>query len=124
MSGPGKVVVLLLLLAAVSAAIWLQAHRLSAEEISYSRFLRDLEADQLDRIAVRGLSASGTYKDGKAFRVQLPYLDPQLADDIAQHAEVFFDEDPWWERIAIFALPAMAAGLALGIVIRWRSRTA
>ena len=65
-------------------------------EITYSKFLRDLHADQIDTLRVQGRTAKGREKDGKAFRVALPYLDPQLADDIAEHTEATFDTG--WEE--------------------------
>lgn len=105
----------------VSVGLWLQLRRPAGEEISYSRFLRDLEADQLDQLDIHGRAVHGRYKDGKTFRAQLPYIDPQLADDIAQHSEAFFDEESaMLDHVLMFGLPALVLGAAIGFVIRRR----
>jgi ATP-dependent Zn protease len=90
---------LLLGLAAMSAALYwgLRGGGFGGdEEISFSRFVRDLQAGQIEQLRVSGRVATGRTKDGKTFRTTLPYLDPQLADDMAEHAEVTFG-DPWPE---------------------------
>jgi ATP-dependent Zn protease len=115
-----KVAILVLLLLGVTGGIWLELRRSAAvDEISYSQFVRDLDGDQLDQLYIHGLTVSGRYKDGKSFHVQLPYLDPQLADDIAEHSEAFFDEqDSNWPRTLMFAVPALVIGLVLGLLRR------
>lgn len=120
MSTAVKIAILVLLLLGVTGGIWLELRRTAAvDEISYSRFVRDLDGDQLDQLYIRGLTVSGRYKDGKTFHAQLPYIDPQLADDIAEHSEAFFDEqDSDWPHILMFAVPALVIGLVLGLLRR------
>jgi cell division protease FtsH len=120
MSLASKVAILVVLLLGVTGGIWLELRRTAAaDEIGYSRFLRDLDGDQLDRLNIHGLTVTGRYKDGKTFHAELPYLDPQLADDIAEHSEAFFEEqDSEWPRILMFAVPALVIGLGLGLVVR------
>ena len=101
---------LLLCLAAMSVALYwgLRSGSFGGEtEISFSRFVRDLQADQIEQLRVSGRLATGRTKDGKGFRTTLPYLDPQLADDMAEHTEVTFG-DPWPEGSPSiwWALPA------------------
>lgn len=76
-------------------------------EITYSKFLRDLLADQIQDVHIRGKIATGRFKDGKSFRVTLPYLDPQLADDIAEHTEATFEgsDDSTGTQLLTNALP-------------------
>jgi ATP-dependent Zn protease len=115
-----KVVILVLLLIGVTGGIWLELRRMAvADQISYSQFLRDLDGDQLDQLNIHGLSVSGRYKDGKTFHAELPYIDPQLADDIAEHSEAFFDEqESSWPGILMFAVPALVIGLGIGLLVR------
>jgi ATP-dependent Zn protease len=115
-----KVAILVLLLLGVTGGIWLELRRMAvADQISYSQFLRDLDGDQLDQLNIHGLTVSGRYKDGKTFHVELPYIDPQLADDIAEHSEAFFDEqDSPWPGILTFAVPALVIGLGIGLLVR------
>jgi cell division protease FtsH len=115
-----KVALLGLLLLGVTSGIWLELRRMAvADQISYSQFLRDLDGDQLDQLNIHGLTVSGRYKDGKTFHVELPYIDPQLADDIAEHAEAFFDErESAWPSILMFAVPALVIGLGIGFLAR------
>jgi ATP-dependent Zn protease len=121
-SGTVKVAILVLLLLGVTGGIWLELRRMAmADEISYSQFLRDLDGDQLDQLNIHGLTVSGRYKNGKTFHAELPYIDPQLADDIAEHSEAFFDEqDSVWTRILMFAVPALVIGLGIGLMMRRR----
>ena len=121
-SGTVKVAILVLLLLGVTGGIWLELRRMAmADEISYSQFLRDLDGDQLDQLNIHGLAVSGRYKNGKTFHAELPYIDPQLADDIAEHVEVFFDEqDSVWPRILMFAVPGLVIGLGIGLMMRRR----
>ncbi len=76
-------------------------------EITYSKFLRELLADQIQNVHIRGKIATGRFKDGKSFRVTLPYLDPQLADDIAEHTEATFEgsEDSVATSVLVNASP-------------------
>ncbi len=110
---------LLLCLAAMSAALYwgLRSNSFGGEtEITFSRFVRDLEADQIEQLRVSGRLATGRAKDGKGFRTILPYLDPQLADDMAAHTEVTFG-DPWPENPPSiwWAVPAaLAVGYLTG----------
>jgi ATP-dependent Zn protease len=121
-SGTVKVAILVLLLLGVTGGIWLELRRMAmADEISYSQFLRDLDGDQLDQLNIHGLTVNGRYKNGKTFHAELPYIDPQLADDIAEHSEAFFDEqDSVWTRILMFAVPALVIGLGIGLMMRRR----
>ena len=121
-SGTVKVAILVLLLLGVTGGIWLELRRMAmADEISYSQFLRDLDGDQLDQLNIHGLTVSGRYKNGKTFHAELPYIDPQLADDIAEHSEAFFDEqDSVWPRILMFAVPGLVIGLGIGLMMRRR----
>jgi ATP-dependent Zn protease len=118
-SGVVKFAILVVLLAGLTGGIWLELRRMAAaDEITYSQFVRDLQGDQFDQLNIRGLTVAGRYKDGKTFHAELPYLDPQLADDIAEHSEAFFEEqDSEWPRILMFALPALVIGLVLGAVV-------
>ena len=88
-------------------------------EMSYSKFLRELHADQIDQVHVRDRIAVGRGKDGKPFRVMLPYLDPQLADDIADHTEATFEEgaSPELLALALFAAPLLLFLIVLAL--RW-----
>ena len=118
---------LLLCLAAMSAALYwgLRSGGFGGEtEISFSRFVRDLQADQIEQLRISGRVASGRYKDGKMFRTTLPYLDPQLADDMAEHTEVTFGEawpegspSIWWAApmaLVVGYLAGRAAGGSRG----------
>src|SRR5438270_13944 len=113
-----KLVALFLLFVALFVAIgWFGTRRGSGQipVISYSHFLRDLEADQVDRILIQGRAASGQTKDGKSFRVQLPYLDAQLADDIALHSDATFeDAEPAWPGNLL-----LSAGPILVLLFLW-----
>jgi len=113
-----KVALFVVLLVGVTAGIWLEMRRASrAEEISYSQFSRDLEGDQLDQLEIHGFSVSGKYKDGKTFHANLPYLDPQLADDIAEHSEAYFDEqDSSWPTVLAVGIPALVIGWIVGVL--------
>jgi len=96
----GALALLLLCLAAMSTALYwgLRNGSFGGEtEITFSRFVRDLQADQIEQLRVNGRVATGRTKDGKGFRTILPYLDPQLADDMSEHTEVTFG-DPWPEN--------------------------
>ncbi len=119
-----KVAILVLLLLGVTGGIWLELRRVAAaDQIGYSQFLRDLDGDQLDRLDIHGLTVSGRYKNGKTFHAELPYLDPQLADDIAEHSEAFFEEQDFeWLRILMFAIPALVIGLVSGLVVGRKTR--
>ena len=105
---------LLLCLAAMSAAMfWGVRSSFGGDpEISFSRFVRDLQADQIEQVRVNGRVATGRTKDGKGFRTTLPYLDPQLADDMAEHSEVTFG-DPWPES-SLSIWWAVPAALVVG----------
>jgi cell division protease FtsH len=117
-----KIAILAVLLLGVTGGIWLELRRMAeVDQISYSQFLRDLDGDQLDRLDIHGLSVSGHYKDGKPFHAELPYLDPQLADDIAEHSEAFFQErESVWQSILMFGVPALVIGLVLGWMMQRR----
>lgn len=89
-------------------------------EITFSRFVRDLNADQIEQIRVSGSTATGRTKDGKTFRVTLPYLDAQLADDMAEHTEVTFSEgwpegatSLWW-AVPLALITGYLAGRGAG----------
>jgi ATP-dependent Zn protease len=92
----------------------------AADEVTFSRFVRDLHADQVEQIRVSGSTATGRTKDGKTFRVTLPYVDPQLADDMAEHAEVTFSEGwadsstPLWWAVPLALIVGYLAGKAAG----------
>lgn len=114
---------LILSLAAMSAALFwgLRSTSFGGEtEISFSRFVRELQADQIEHLRVSGRIATGRTKDGKGFRTTLPYLDPQLADDMTEHTDVTFgDEWPehspsiWWAvpaALVVGYLTGRAAG--------------
>ena len=111
-----KLAVLILLLVGVSIGVFRIIKEQDLPEITYSRFLRELDGDQVERVYVKGLSVVGYGKDSRRFRVRLPYLDAQLADDIATHAEATFtDEGVPWDKILVFALPALVLGVSLGL---------
>ncbi len=114
---------LLFCLAAMSAALYwgIRSGGFGGEtEVSFSRFVRDLQADQIEQLRVSGRLATGRTKDGKMFRTTLPYLDPQLADDMAEHTEVTFG-DSWpegsgsvWWAVPLALAVGYLAGRAVG----------
>ena len=103
--------------------LWWGIQKLAASgdppEMSYSKFLRELHADQIDQVHVRDRTAVGRGKDGKPFRVTLPYLDPQLADDIADHTEATFEEgsSPELLPLALFGAPVLL--FLIVMALRW-----
>ena len=121
MSASAKLAILLAVIVPLTAGIYLQVRRYStADEITYSKFLRELDGDQIAQVDVRGKLVSGVFHDGKTFHVQLPYLDPQLSDDIAQHCEATFrEDDSLWQSLLLFGLAALIVGWLLGIL--WKS---
>lgn len=53
------------------------------EELSYSSFVKEVQAGRVQKVAVSGWTIHGTTTDGRSFETVRPYLeDPKLMDDL------------------------------------------
>lgn len=109
-----KNLVLWLIIAAVLLAVFNNFDMApSTEEMSYSRFVQQVEQDQIRSVTYQGLNIQGIRRDGSRFdTVRPPYVDDsQLIDQMIQHNVDVVSKQPEqqsiWTQLLVAAFPIL-----------------
>ncbi|MFG1498510.1 ATP-dependent zinc metalloprotease FtsH [Saccharospirillum sp. HFRX-1] len=109
-----KNLVLWLIIAAVLLAVFNNFDMApSTEEMSYSRFVQQVEQDQIRSVTYQGLNIQGIRRDGSSFdTVRPPYVDDsQLIDQMIQHNVDVVSKQPEqqsiWTQLLVAAFPIL-----------------
>lgn len=109
-----KNLVLWLIIAAVLLAVFNNFDMApSTEEMSYSRFVQQVEQDQIRSVTYQGLNIQGIRRDGSRFdTVRPPYVDDsQLIDQMIQHNVDVQSKQPEqqsiWTQLLVAAFPIL-----------------
>ncbi|PTY39037.1 ATP-dependent metalloprotease [Saccharospirillum sp. MSK14-1] len=109
-----KNLVLWLIIAAVLLAVFNNFDMApSTEEMSYSRFVQQVEQDQIRSVTYQGLNIQGIRRDGSRFdTVRPPYVDDsQLIDQMIEHNVDVVSKQPEqqsiWTQLLVAAFPIL-----------------
>lgn len=82
--------------------------KLNSKRIPFSEFLKELEADKINRVSIRGNIVDGETDDGKPFDTLAPHFYPQLIDELHK------------QNVRIEIAPTETAlGNFFGTIIQW-----
>jgi cell division protease FtsH len=105
-------VVIVLMLLALLTLFQNPGQRLTGTDISASQFLSEVDNSRVRDVAIQGPDIQGTFTDGRAFHVYLPY-DPALITRL--HSKKIFvtvrpatDNVPWFISLLVSWLPFIA----------------
>ena len=106
--------VLWLIIAAVLLAVFNNFDTTtSAEEMNYSRFVQQVEQDQVRSVVYQGLTINGVRRDGSTFEtVRPPYVDDsELIDNMIEHNVEVQSKQPEqqsiWSQLLVAAFPIL-----------------
>jgi cell division protease FtsH len=108
-----KNLLLWMIIAAVLLTVFQNFNRpATTEQLIYSDFIKEVQADQINEVTISGVSIIGKRSDNSVFKTIRPYIeDPKLIDDLIAHNVRVKGEEPAqpsiWTQLLISAFPIL-----------------
>ncbi|MBX6377060.1 MAG: ATP-dependent zinc metalloprotease FtsH [Clostridia bacterium] len=105
------IVYILIFILVISVTNFFSAQRQQAVEISYDRFYRYVQEEQVQSVRISGDRVNGVLRDGTAFVTVIPAQNEALLNQMAEKGvRVELEpppETPWWTAILTTLLPVL-----------------
>ncbi len=84
----------------------------SVTPITYSEFVREVRAGQVESVVIAGISVTGRRSDNSQFATTIPMIgDPQLMDDLFNHGVEIVGSEPErqsiWQQLLVASFPIL-----------------